>query len=85
MSCQEFIAGRKANLEAQITALEAAILQLSTGAIQSYTLDTGQDRQVVTKYEISSIRRTLDSLWNSYVVLCARTNGGSTMIARPSF
>jgi hypothetical protein len=85
MSCHDFIAARKAALEAEILALEAAFTQLSTGVIQSYTLDTGQDRQVVTKYEISSLRRTIDSLYNSYATLCARLNGGTTMIARPTF
>lgn len=44
--------------KAMIIATEAAILALSNGA-QSYQLDTGQSRQLVTKANIASLRLNL--------------------------
>jgi hypothetical protein len=47
--------------KALIVAYEAAILALSTGA-QSYQLDTGQTRQLVTKAHLGSLELTLKRL-----------------------
>jgi hypothetical protein len=86
MSCSdEFIAARIETLKTQIIAYEDAMTALSSGAIMSYTLDTGQSRQVVTRYEIGSLRKTIDSLYNRLVTLEARLTGCGTIISRPGF
>lgn len=78
-------------LEARITqtktlivAYESAILVLATGAVQSYSLDTGQTRQTVTKQQISQLRNTLTELYNLLSTLEARLCGAG-VIARPMF
>lgn len=78
--CQERIAATKA----QIVAYEDAVLALADTSIQSYTLDTGQSRQVVTRYDIASMQKTIDSLYNRLVTLQARCNGGGSVIAQPT-
>ena len=70
---------------AQIDAYEAAALALATGGAQSYTLDTGQTRQTVTKLDLDAIQKTLDSLYNRCVTLSARLNGSNVTIARPAW
>jgi 3'-phosphoadenosine 5'-phosphosulfate (PAPS) 3'-phosphatase len=66
--------------KAAIIATEEAILQLSSGA-QSYTLDTGQTRQVVTKADIASLRLQLNELENRLAGLDAKLCGtGGTRI-----
>jgi hypothetical protein len=64
--------------EALITAYEDAILALSSGAALSYTIDTGQTRQTVTKQQIASLRATLDGLENRRATLRARRYGSGT-------
>jgi len=67
-----------------IVAYENAILALSTGA-QSYSLDTGQTRQMVTKAQLPSMREALSALENRLAVLDARRNGGSGVVVRPGW
>lgn len=69
---------------AQIDALEAAILGLISGSILSYSLDTGQSVQKVTKQDIGIVQRVIDSLYNRCATLEARLNGG-TVTARPAW
>lgn len=71
--------------KAQIDAYEAAALALATGGVQSYTLDTGQTRQTVTRLDLDAIQKTLDMLYNRCVTLEARLNGGNTSITRPAW
>ncbi len=65
-----------------ITAYNAAILALIEGGVQSYTLDTGQTRQTVTKLDLDHLEKRLDSLMNRCATLEARLNGSGTSIAR---
>lgn len=71
-------------IKAQMAAYNAALTALATGAVESYTLDTGQTRQTVTKLDISKIKNILDSLWNRYSTLYARLYGGSVLV-RPQW
>lgn len=80
-----FLTGKIAATEALINAYEAALLALGEGGMQTYTLDTGQDRQTVTKLDVSSLNRVLDSLYNRRATLLARCTGDGTTIARPSW
>jgi hypothetical protein len=68
-----------------ITAYEAAQLALATGGVQSYTLDTGQTRQTVTKLDLDGIQKTLDILYNRCATLSARLTGGNVSTGRPAW
>ena len=75
-----------ANVKAQIRAYDAALLAFaSNGAIQQYTLDTGQTRQVVSRADIGSLRLLRHSLFNEYSVMCTRLNGGGTTVVSPCY
>lgn len=76
-----FLQDRITATKAQIVAFEDAALALGTGGIQSYTLDTGQSRQTVTKLDLEWIQRTIDSLYNRCATLEARLNGGSVVVS----
>lgn len=81
-----FFTARLASIEAQIVAYEAAIVALGTaGATESYTLDTGQSRQTVTRANLKELNDVYNSLINLHTVISARCNGGGTIIARPFF
>lgn len=80
-----FLNARITATKNQIAALEDAALSLSSGAITSYTLDTGQSRQVVTKSNINLINKTIDSLYNRLATLEARLNGSGTVVGRPAW
>ena len=86
MDCDdsEWLEARLEKTKTLIVAYEDAILALSTGAVQSYSLDTGQTRQVVTKQQISQLQNTLESLENRYAVLRAQL-GCTTRIGRPVY
>ncbi len=81
-----FIQGRIDATEALIIAYEAAVLALSANnGVQSYTLDTGQDRQTVTRYDLPSLNRMLDTLMNRCATLEARLNGSNSLQGRPGW
>ena len=80
-----YLQTRIEKLKLRIESLEDAYLQLASGAIQSYTLDTGQSRQVVSKYDLSTIQNVLDGMYNQLSVMCARLDGSGVQIVRPQF
>jgi hypothetical protein len=80
---REWLEARVTATKAAIIATEEAILQLSSGA-QSYTLDTGQTRQVVSKADIASLRLQLNELENRLAVLDARLCGAGVNVT-PGF
>lgn len=75
-----FLQDRIAATKKQIAAYEDAVMAISTGKAQSYTLDTGQDRTTVTKLDIRSLQITIDQLYNRLTMLEARLEGGSTTV-----
>lgn len=78
-----FALERIAATKAQIVAYENAILALSAAnGVESYSFDTGQDRQSVTRANIPSMQKMLDGLYNRLATLEARVYGGATQ-ARP--
>ena len=83
MSLNTFLQARIATIETQIAAYEDAITAVTSG-VQSYTLDTGQTRQVVTRFDIDKLQAALDALYNRYSVMCARLNSG-TVTMRPGW
>jgi hypothetical protein len=72
-------------VEAEILAIEAAILALTTGGVVSYTLDTGQTRQLVTKLDLPGLDKMLDSALNRYATIQARCTGSGVVNVRPCF
>ena len=82
---REFIQARITATQAIIAAYEDAILALGLqGGVQTYTLDTGQSRQTVTRADIPSMNRMLDSMYNRCATLQARLTG-ATLQARPGW
>lgn len=67
---------------ARVEELETAISALNDGSIQSYQLDTGQTRTLVTKQQMSPMYLALERAYNDVSVLDARVNG-STMRVVP--
>ena len=76
---RSFIQGRIDATKLQIVAYEDAALALA-GGVQSYTLDTGQSRQQVTKLDLDAIQKTIESLYNRCATLAARLNGGTLTV-----
>jgi vacuolar-type H+-ATPase subunit D/Vma8 len=76
----EFLQERITATETAIAAYEDAVLAIGTEGVESYILDTGQSRQNVTKIDLASMQRTLDSLYNRLATLQARLNGANIMV-----
>lgn len=72
---------RIAATEASIESYEAAELALTTGGAQSYTLDTGQSRQTVTRSNLTEIRKGVESLYNRLATLEARRDGAVVRVS----
>ena len=79
-----YLRGRITATKALIEAYEGATTALA-GGVQSYTLDTGQSRQTVTKLDLKDLNNMLDNLYNRLSTMEARLNGSGTVIARPGF
>lgn len=68
---QEFIDARIAAITAIIIAYETAITALSSGTIKSYTLNTGQTTETVSKKDVVRLQSGLEGLisqlqfWNN--------------------
>lgn len=83
---REFIQARIDAAKALIVVWEDALTALgSSGGIQSYTIDTGQSRQVVTRSDIGTINKIIDSLMNRVATLEARLNGSGVVNQRPGW
>lgn len=80
-----FLEDRITATKAQIVAFEDAVLALASGTVQSYTLDTGQSRQTVTKLDLESLQKSIDSLYNRCVILETRLNGGGSVTVGPGW
>lgn len=78
-----FIQARIDATKLQIVAYENAALALANNEIQSYTIDTGQSQQTVTRMNLAVLRNTIDSLYNRCAMLEARLNGSGVKTARP--
>ncbi len=79
-----FLKNRITATELLIVAYETALTALVTDNVQEYRLDTGQTVTNVTKFDIVSMQKTLDALYNRLATLSARLNGGSVFV-RPVF
>jgi hypothetical protein len=83
---QAWLNARILATQAEIEAMEILLEQLTaSGGMITYTLDTGQSRQVVTKMDSKRAGSYLDSLYNRLAILCARKNGSNSFTARPAW
>lgn len=81
MPSDAYLRERITATEIMIATYEDAMIALGNGSIQSYTLDTGQNRQTVVKMNITEMRRLVDQLYNRLATLEARLFGGSVVAA----
>jgi hypothetical protein len=79
----EWLDERITATKAAIVAHEAAITAVVGGA-QTYQLDSGQTRMMVTRANLSSIRAALEELENRLATLDARKCGAGSY-GRPGF
>lgn len=77
---EERIAAKKA----LILKYEAALDSLAGGA-QSYSLDTGQTRQVVSKANLTEMRNMVANLESDIATLQMRLNGCGRFVVRPGW
>ena len=80
-----FVQDRITATKAAIVAAETAETAIMGGTMQSYSIDTGQTRQVVTKFNITELRKYIDSLYNRCATLQARLTGSGVLIVSPRF
>ena len=80
----EWIEGRIAAKKAAILAFEAALTALAGGA-QTYSLDTGQTRQVVTKANLTEMRNAIAQLESDISTLQMRLSGCGRFQVRPGW
>lgn len=81
----KFLRERIESTKAQIVLYEDAVMALDTGAMQSYSLNTGQTTQYVTKFDLARLQKHLDVLYNRLATLEARLTGSGTKIAGPAW
>ncbi len=80
---REFFLERIAVTKALIVGYEEALQAFAdNGAIQQYSINTGQNTTSVSRAQIASLRILLDGLYNRLATLEARVYGGTTQ-ARP--
>lgn len=75
---REFLKKRIEATKTQIVEAEEAIGLVASGAVQSYTIDTGQTTQTVSNVNLATYRIYLDGLYNRLATLQARLCGAST-------
>jgi hypothetical protein len=78
-----FLTDRIARLKVTIVLYEDAVDALATDGIQSYILDTGQNRQNVTRLDVADLNNVLESLYNRCATMEARLNGSGVLTVRP--
>lgn len=80
-----FLKSRIEAVKSAIVEAEQAESDILSGAISSYSLDTGQTRQSVTSFNISELRNYIDSLYNRLSTLEARLYGSGSVTTRPDW
>lgn len=79
------LAAQLEEMKAELAIFNSAIRAFASSNIQSYQLDTGQTRQLVTRATLSSFVKQRDSLLNDIVILSNRLCGGGTLHIVPGF
>lgn len=79
-----FWQGRLDKKKALLAAYDDALTAIAGGA-QSYSLDTGQTRQVVTKANLTEMRNIVSTLESEIATLQQRLGGCATFQVRPAW
>ena len=79
-----YLEARITATKAMIVAYEDAILALTLNPTLNYSLDTGNNKIVVTSQDVTLLTRTIGVLEQRLDAYCARLNGGQCII-RPGF
>jgi hypothetical protein len=79
-----YIQARIDSFESKITLYESALEALAGGA-HSYTINTGQTVQTVSKANLEAVRKTLDWLYEQLEYWTGRlsTNPSGSIVVRP--
>lgn len=80
-----YLLERITKTKATIALYEDAIDALIVPGVQKYSLDTGQDKTDVTKFDLPKLQESLDILYNRLCTLQARYDGSNVLIASPTF
>lgn len=81
-----YVTAKITKIKATIDLYEDAIDALvGANAVQSYSLDTGQTKQTVTRANVNELQKTLDSLYNRLAVFQQRLTGSGTFLAGGSW
>lgn len=75
---------RLRRVEEQILELEDIETKILSGKVYSYTLDTGQTRESVTRHNITELRKYIEALENRRATLLAKLRG-SSFVGRPAY
>lgn len=81
----QFLQDRIDATKAMIILYEEAIFQLNDGSVQSYTLNTGQTTQTVTRFDVARLQVSLDGLYNRLATLEARQTGSGVVKVNPAW
>ncbi len=85
-SIREFLEARLARAKEMIVAYETAVEVLVRGGVQSYTLNTSQTTQTVTKFDLPELNKMIDVLYNRCATLEARLGrSGTTYTGAPDW
>lgn len=80
-----FATERLVRVKATIVIYEDAIDALGQYGTQSYTLDTGQNVERVTKFDLQRLNNVLESLYNRCAILETRLTGSGVVNVRPAW
>jgi hypothetical protein len=79
---EKFIQERIDAIQGQIVATEEAITKLMLGTVKSYSINTGQTTQSVTKKDVSKLHEIIKSLIVQLETWDMCLNGGGTGYVR---
>lgn len=86
MATASWYQSRIAQTQALIVAYEGALTAFATNkAIQEYTIDTGQNRQTVSRFDIDKINTLIQGLENRLDIYEARLAGARGAIVAPDY
>lgn len=72
-------------LEAQILAYQAVLTSLANNPNRSYSFDTGQTKETVTKLDVPRLRDLVNGLIGDLQFWCDMQNNTGSVIGRPGF
>lgn len=81
----DFFDEQIAEVKTFIRELQTAMTDLQTGQINSYTLDTGQTRQTVTRQNLATLSNALDKAYVRLENLDQRKRGKGSFSMSPGF